>query len=1406
MPRKVTLRYPCLGLVVLAVGLAAGLVWAACALPGAAAPLGVGSGRCGPLGVLAASGYGFAQAGVAPHPLRDAAASAGVLADSQIAFLPAGGLGVVLEMGQETTESLILSNAGSEDLTFELVELPSEFMPVSGTQAGGPDPFGYIYEDSSQIGGAILSWIDASDGTSLGLVDDGEANVTLPFPFDFYGTTYGSLRVGNNGGVILGAAGADLPYANAALDATGLDNLIAPFWDDLDDENGNVYYKVVGSAPDRHMVIEWHQRPHYNGTGAATFELILDEGTNNVKFQYQDVEFGNVSVDDGASATVGLRRDAASFLQYSYNAPVLSSGLAICFQYPGSPPCDVLDAAWLSVDPVSGTVAPGSSLPLAVTFDGDRVEQPGRYATRLRFYSNAADAQPYVDYPVTMTVQPVASWGKLQGKVTDARDGAGLADAHVRVVSESSTYKTLTAGDGGYSHWMPAGVYTVAVGASGYLTDAQSISAIAGVTVVHDVALVQSVPQVVASPLVLTITQDAGAIATRPLSLRNMGGADLTFRLIEFSRALPVQSAGTSSQALLGGPVGVDPAVEETLSREGRADFWVVLDGQPDLSPAFGMGWRERGEYVYDTLRQLAARSQAQVRAYLDQAGVSYRAHWIVNAIHVRGGSAATLEAISQMDRVLRVRAPVALPVPEPVEKQDQLVAAMAPTAAEWGLNMIHAPDVWAHYGRGEGIVVANLDTGVRYTHQALVGQYRGNRGDGTFDHDFNWYDPQGGTAPADDHGHGSHTMGTMVGDDGAGNLIGVAPGARWIAADGCDGTNCPDADLISSAEWLLAPCPQGAAPGSGSCDPALRPQVINNSWGDCDTTISSFFEAPIDAWRAAGIYVVFSAGNTGNCSYAAPFCGSLGNPARHYQVTSVGATMATDEIAPFSLWGPSDDPDPRLGAYAGIKPEVVAPGALIRSSLNGSDTAYGAWSGTSMAAPHVAGVVALMLSVNPGLIGQSDQIEDILKDTADPKPYATGCSEEGPASMPNNAFGWGRVNALGAVEEALALSDIPWLSTDPVSGTIPAGDALTVEVRFDALGLGPGEYAGTLLVQHNDPYMDSVRIPVTMTVPMPPPALHVTRVLPSQVEAGTLLTWTVVVRNDGGDASGVVVSDTVPAHTSFARASEGGGVAGSDVVWNGLQVEASESVTLTCAVTVSCVASGTQIVQGPPLVYAAEWPTPTYGVPSAVTVVEEGISARFDIPSFLLVGWPVTLTNRSVNATSYVWTFGDGASSTQASPAHVYGAVGTYEVRLWVSNLCQAAEAAHSLQVGELGVTISPGVAELSGDPGQEVTYTLRVDNVGTLSERFVLRVEGASWPVALSTDELVLDAGQNAVVTAWVALPVGTPAGQRDSARVEVRAATDPRPSPETAVAVLTTTAIADTRRSFLPWIARR
>ncbi len=180
-----------------------------------------------------------------------------------------------------------------------------------------------------------MNFIDISaTGTALNLTDDSEANITSPFPFTFFGATSSDLRVGNNGGILFGVTTGDLGLTNAALPATsGLPApAILPFWDDFDDETGNVFWQVQGTAPNRKLIVQWHNRPHYNGIGAVTFEVILYETSNAIEFLYLDTDFGNALYNHGLSATSGLQESTSSAVQYSFNQAVLLNSMTIRFE------------------------------------------------------------------------------------------------------------------------------------------------------------------------------------------------------------------------------------------------------------------------------------------------------------------------------------------------------------------------------------------------------------------------------------------------------------------------------------------------------------------------------------------------------------------------------------------------------------------------------------------------------------------------------------------------------------------------------------------------------------------------------------------------------------------------------------------------------------------------------------------------------------------------------------------------------------------------------------------------------------------------------------------------------------------------------------------------------------------
>ncbi len=499
----------------------------------------------------------------------------------------------------------------------------------------------------------------------------------------------------------------------------------------------------------------------------------------------------------------------------------------------------------------------------------------------------------------------------------------------------------------------------------------------------------------------------------------------------------PVFSAEVETQVSV--ETGVDPS----------RGYLIYFRSKPDFSSVASMTWKDRGNYVMNALQKAASKSQTSVRTFLDAKGVKYQAFWIDNVIAVEASSQDVLNSLSSFRAIASIKA---MRVTNPSISQEAQVS-ISPTAVGGNISHVKADQVWAQKSiTGKGVVVASIDTGVRYTHQALVGQYRGNLGDGSFDHNFNWYDPGNkcGGPPCDVHNHGTHVMGTMIGDDGSTNQIGMAPGAKWIACRGCNASWCTAADLLACAQFTLAPTDlSGYNP-----DPDKRPHIVNNSWSG--TGGDDWFLGVVNNWQAAGLYPVFPVGNAWGNS-----CGSAMSPGDYPNVTAVGAIDHTDDQpAIYSGRGPAvfEDTINPLG-YPTLKPQVSAPGVLIRSSIASGDGSYSDWDGTSVAAPHVSGLLALMLEACPTMAGRYSALETILMETATPIPYVTMCGREG-GGTPNQATGWGVIDALAAVDAVLAnCNPMGTISGTVMSGGSPVAGATVSTGYFTAMTSADGTY-----------------------------------------------------------------------------------------------------------------------------------------------------------------------------------------------------------------------------------------------------------------------------------------------------------------------------------------------------------
>ena len=453
-----------------------------------------------------------------------------------------------------------------------------------------------------------------------------------------------------------------------------------------------------------------------------------------------------------------------------------------------------------------------------------------------------------------------------------------------------------------------------------------------------------------------------------------------------------------------------------TLSPDEYVSAIVIMADQADVKSLSAVlkaeraTRKERHTRVVSALKTAALGSQGDILDYLqvgiDEGAVKgYTPYWIMNLVVVQA-TVSELATIAARPDVELIESNFGAGLIEPVgDRSETVIVPDKGIGVTPGLRAVKADSVWYQLGiTGLGRLVANLDTGVDGAHPALTGRWRGNHAPWQ----ECWKDAlgYGTTYPVDYHSHGTHVMGTLCGLGAAtADTIGIAWEAEWIADNAINQavTSEFDNDVLQAFQWFADP--DG---NPGTIDDV--PDVVQNSWGiysywpgyqDCDYR----WQTVIENCEAAGVVCIFSAGNEGPDPQTHRSPANICNtPTTNFSVGAVDATHYgfPYPIADFSSRGPSDC-DGRA-----IKPEVVAPGVQVYSSVPGGGYESYWWDGTSMAGPHVAGVVALMRQANPDLA--VDSIKQILMRTA------VDLGDFGN----DNAYGWGVIDAHQAVLAAL--------------------------------------------------------------------------------------------------------------------------------------------------------------------------------------------------------------------------------------------------------------------------------------------------------------------------------------------------------------------------------------------------
>jgi subtilisin family serine protease len=894
--------------------------------------------------------------------------------------------------------------------------------PVSAL-GGGPDYFGYSWSDSSDHAGPDHAWVDISQTgnllAELSGLDDGFSSVTLPFDFDLYGQTYGEIFVGSNGYLTLGQPSVEhgnFPLPTAMMPA----NLIAAFATDLDPASGgNIYYH----ADDHGLTVQYDKVKDFAGLGEYTFQIKVNAG-GVIRFLYEDM---NGPVD---RATTGIQNASSDIgLLVAYNNQQIQSNSTI--RISTSP-------KWLHTSKLQGSLEAGQSETVNVTVKSGSI-MAGSYEAELQLTSNDPE-QKSITIPVSLTIQEDRTLSLTPGTIEFGSVEVGLSKDEILAVTNMGNapinLNSLNFSNGAFhsdfrnSTLQPGQSYnfnlTFKPDTGGAYSDSGILESDAknSPNTIHVSGSGLATPKLEIAPEIVNISVEAGLKKLEKVALENyLGMAEGSFTVKDIrstAQSTSVQKFNELNQNS-GEIIPEDPFANEHSPNELIVSF---KSGKTTFENASGLG---EGFSIKRSLGS-AKRPGHAGKALSSSSLILVSAENEIDLGELR-------ERLSQDPAVDYVE-------PNYVVRRTNLPND-PDLGDQWALEKIQAANAWELAKGSESVVVAVIDTGIDYNHPDLKGNIWINTGEvpsngvdddgnGYVDDIHGWDFVNSDNDPMDGNNHGTHVAGTIAAATNNGlQVAGVSWHTKVVAlkflADGGWGYTSDAIDAIAYCAAMDIP-------------------ISNNSWGGGG--YSQALKDVINEAGDAGHLFCAAAGNSGSDNDQSPHYPANYDSAN---IISVAASNQLDELAYFSCYGKTTV-------------DLAAPGTSILNLIPNGEIAY--MSGTSMAAPHVAGAAALLLSQNPS--AKHQELKNLLMNSVNPI-----------ESFNNKMVAPGRLNLFKALQD----SSPSWLAVTPPSGTVPAGSKIDLDFTVDAKDFFAGTKHAIVTLNTNDPLANVIEVPVNLTI-----------------------------------------------------------------------------------------------------------------------------------------------------------------------------------------------------------------------------------------------------------------------------------------------------------------------------------